>query len=89
MTTYTRRGPGQSYLKTVLANRINSLIEIRDLDLEINPLKVYETMIATHALKGLVAIFNIFLTRNVICVRTSQVMAAWWHIDVGPSLRKD
>ncbi|KAK4545058.1 hypothetical protein LTR36_003609 [Oleoguttula mirabilis] len=45
MTTYTRRGPGQSYLKSVLADRINSLIEIKDLDLEINPLKVYETMI--------------------------------------------
>ncbi|EMC95963.1 hypothetical protein BAUCODRAFT_510246 [Baudoinia panamericana UAMH 10762] len=45
MTTYTRRGPGQSYLKTVLADRINSLIEIKDLDLEINPLKVYESMI--------------------------------------------
>lgn len=45
MTTYTRRGPGQSYLKTVLADRINSLIEIKDLDLEINPLKVYEAMI--------------------------------------------
>lgn len=45
MTTYTRRGPGQSYLKTVLAERINSLIEIRDLDLEINPLKVYESMV--------------------------------------------
>ncbi|KAI9798580.1 MAG: glyceraldehyde-3-phosphate dehydrogenase 1 [Piccolia ochrophora] len=46
MTTYTRRGPGQSYLKQVLAQRINSLIEIKDLDLEINPLKVYERMIA-------------------------------------------
>ncbi|KAL1646420.1 RasGAP protein [Diplodia intermedia] len=45
MTTYTRRGPGQSYLKVVLAERINSLIELRDLDLEINPLKVYEKMI--------------------------------------------
>lgn len=45
MTTYTRRGPGQSYLKSVLADRINSLIEIMDLDLEINPLKVYEAMI--------------------------------------------
>ncbi|KAK3724385.1 RasGAP protein [Vermiconidia calcicola] len=45
MTTYTRRGPGQAYLKSVLATRINSLIEIKDLDLEINPLKVYETMI--------------------------------------------
>ncbi|KNZ52410.1 uncharacterized protein VP01_358g5 [Puccinia sorghi] len=40
MTTYTRRGPGQSYLKTVLAERINSLIEHKDLNLEINPLKV-------------------------------------------------
>lgn len=40
MTTYTRRGPGQSYLKGVLAERINSLIEHKDLNLEINPLKV-------------------------------------------------
>jgi Ras GTPase-activating-like protein IQGAP2/3 len=46
MTTYTRRGPGQSYLKVVLADRINSLIELSDLDLEINPLKVYEKMVS-------------------------------------------
>ncbi|KAL4991264.1 Rho GTPase activation protein [Aspergillus falconensis] len=45
MTTYTRRGPGQSYLKQVLAEQINALIELRDVDLEINPLKVYETMV--------------------------------------------
>ncbi|BGP50627.1 RasGAP protein [Rhodotorula kratochvilovae] len=45
MTTYTRRGPGQSYLKGVLAERINSLIEHKDLNLEINPLKVYEQML--------------------------------------------
>ena len=45
MTTYTRRGPGQSYLKEVLAERINSLIELSDVDLEINPLKVYENMV--------------------------------------------
>ncbi|KIR31091.1 IQ domain-containing GTPase activating protein [Cryptococcus deuterogattii MMRL2647] len=45
MTTYTRRGPGQSYLKSVLADRINSLIEHKDLNLEINPLKVYDQMI--------------------------------------------
>ncbi|KAI1174729.1 GTPase [Nemania sp. FL0916] len=44
MTTYTRRGPGQSFLRTVLADRINNLIELKDLDLEINPLKVYERM---------------------------------------------
>ena len=45
MTTYTRRGPGQSYLKEVLAEKINSLIELKDVDLEINPLKVYESMV--------------------------------------------
>lgn len=45
MTTYTRRGPGQSFLKSVLADRINGLIELKDLDLEINPLKVYERMV--------------------------------------------
>ena len=45
MTTYTRRGPGQAYLKQVLAEQINNLIELKDVDLEINPLKVYETMI--------------------------------------------
>ena len=39
MTTYTRRGPGQSYLKSVLAERINSLIEHKELNLEINPVK--------------------------------------------------
>ncbi|KAL1412978.1 RasGAP protein [Vanrija albida] len=45
MTTYTRRGPGQAYLKDVLSERINSLIGHKDLNLEINPLKVYEQMI--------------------------------------------
>ena len=45
MTTYTRRGPGQSYLKEVLSVKINSLIELDDMDLEINPLKVYESMV--------------------------------------------
>ncbi|CAO1627019.1 unnamed protein product [Sympodiomycopsis kandeliae] len=45
MTTYTRRGPGQSFLKHILAERINSLIEHKDLNLEVNPLKVYEQMI--------------------------------------------
>lgn len=46
MTTYTRRGPGQTYLKEVLCGQINALIEQKDEDLEINPLKVYERMIA-------------------------------------------
>src|SRR6266542_3543594 len=45
MMTYTRRGPGQSYLKAVLSEQINNLIEHKNLDLEINPLKVYEQMI--------------------------------------------
>jgi Ras GTPase-activating-like protein IQGAP2/3 len=53
MTTYTRyschdldrRGPGQAYLKHILAERVNKLISLEDLDLEINPLKVYDQMI--------------------------------------------
>jgi len=45
MTTYTRRGPGQSYLQRVLSDEINSLCSIKDLDLEINPLRVYTHMI--------------------------------------------
>jgi Ras GTPase-activating-like protein IQGAP2/3 len=48
MTTYTRRGPGQSYLKVVLQERINTLVQMGDLDLEINPLKVYEKMVRDY-----------------------------------------
>lgn len=44
MTTYTRRGPGQSYLKSVLSDKINDLIEQRDLNLQINPLKAREML---------------------------------------------
>src|SRR5271163_3584523 len=44
MTTYTRRGPGQLFLKNVLGQRINSLIEHSDLNLEINPLKIYDEL---------------------------------------------
>ncbi|KAK9431092.1 Rho GTPase activation protein [Lipomyces doorenjongii] len=50
MTTYTRRGPGQSYLKSVLSEQINDLSGHLDLDLEINPLKAYEQVYA-EALK--------------------------------------
>ncbi|QSL64781.1 hypothetical protein MERGE_002083 [Pneumocystis wakefieldiae] len=45
MTTYTRRGPGQSYLKSILSERIKHLYEHDELNLEINPLKVYDQMI--------------------------------------------
>ncbi|KAK4692845.1 Ras GTPase-activating-like protein IQGAP2/3, partial [Lecanoromycetidae sp. Uapishka_2] len=36
---------GQSYLKVVLQEKINQLIEMKEVDLEINPLKVYGSMI--------------------------------------------
>ncbi|KAI8876151.1 Rho GTPase activation protein [Backusella circina FSU 941] len=45
MTTYTRRGPGQSYLKSMLSDKINNLLEHKDLNLQINPLKVYDEMV--------------------------------------------
>lgn len=40
MTTYTRRGPGQSYLKKVLSSCFKELINLQNTNLEINPLKV-------------------------------------------------
>ncbi|KAI8985800.1 Rho GTPase activation protein [Pilobolus umbonatus] len=46
MTTYTRRGPGQSYLKSVLSDKINQLLDHESLNLQINPLKVYEELVA-------------------------------------------
>ncbi|KAI8647885.1 putative ras GTPase-activating protein sar1 [Parasitella parasitica] len=45
LTTYTRRGPGQTYLKAVLSKKINELIDQNDLNLQINPLKVYDEVI--------------------------------------------
>ncbi|KAG1470586.1 hypothetical protein G6F56_002599 [Rhizopus delemar] len=52
MTTYTRRGPGQSYLKSTLSERIADLVKHHDLDLEINPIKVYDTMIEEMESRG-------------------------------------
>ena len=48
MTTYTRRGPGQTFLKEILSDKINRLIEMQDTNLEINPLKVYEELIQEY-----------------------------------------
>ncbi|KAG0749236.1 hypothetical protein G6F62_000130 [Rhizopus arrhizus] len=45
MTTYTRRGPGQSYLKSLLSDKVNRFLEDKDLNLQINPLKVYEELV--------------------------------------------
>ncbi|KAG1443251.1 hypothetical protein G6F56_010743 [Rhizopus delemar] len=44
MTTYTRRGPGQCYLKSVLSERITSLVQDAEINLEINPVKVYDQL---------------------------------------------
>ncbi len=52
MTTYTRRGPGQNYLKAILSERVNKIIELKDLNLEINPLKVYEQMLSDMQISG-------------------------------------
>jgi Ras GTPase-activating-like protein IQGAP2/3 len=48
LTTYTRRGPGQSYLKSILSGKINELIERKGLNLQINPLKVRPTTYNTE-----------------------------------------
>lgn len=45
MTTYTRRSPGQHYLKATLTDVLKGITSRTDLVLEINPLKVYELMV--------------------------------------------
>lgn len=45
MSTFSRRGPGQSYLKRLLAGHIQRVTTL-DTDLEINPMKIYERMVA-------------------------------------------
>ncbi|EFA78579.1 RasGTPase-activating protein [Heterostelium album PN500] len=42
MTTYTRRGPGQQYLKHSLTKPLEAITSNKDLSLEINPSIVYE-----------------------------------------------
>lgn len=51
MTTYTRRGPGQQYLKTTLTGVLSNLCSQSNLILEINPLKVYIEMINEYEIK--------------------------------------
>ncbi|KAI0314604.1 Rho GTPase activation protein [Amylostereum chailletii] len=45
LTSYTRRAPGQDYLRRLLASPLSRLLERSDLNLEINPVKVYGEMI--------------------------------------------
>ena len=45
MTTYTRRGPGQTFLKNVLGAVLKPIFDRRDLSLEVNPVKVYQALV--------------------------------------------
>ena len=51
MTTYTRRGQGQTYLKNTLTPILSEIMNDKDLSLEINPQKVYETYINEYESK--------------------------------------
>jgi Ras GTPase-activating-like protein IQGAP2/3 len=48
MSTYTRRGPGQQYLKQTLTNVLKYVTEQKDMCMEINPIKVYEGYIIDY-----------------------------------------
>ncbi|EIM79827.1 Rho GTPase activation protein [Stereum hirsutum FP-91666 SS1] len=79
MTNYTRRGPGQSYLKSVLAERINSLIEHKDLNLEINPVKAnpdVQSIIAPR-LAMLMEIANSFLVTIIESMESVPYGICW------------
>lgn len=81
LTTYTRRGPGQSYLKSVLSEKINQLIEQKDKNLQINPLKVYDEIVAKMELeRTLPPNFNKSVTPEVAAAN-EQVQAI-----IGPRL---
>ncbi|EPX74336.1 GTPase activating protein Gap1 [Schizosaccharomyces octosporus yFS286] len=45
MTTYTRRGPGQAYLRSILYQIINEVAADDSKSLQINPLQVYQQLV--------------------------------------------
>eukprot|EP01116_Phalansterium_solitarium_P011261 TRINITY_DN26892_c0_g1_i1.p1 TRINITY_DN26892_c0_g1~~TRINITY_DN26892_c0_g1_i1.p1 ORF type:complete len:756 (-),score=243.85 TRINITY_DN26892_c0_g1_i1:278-2545(-) len=45
MTTYTRRNPGQEYLRNTLVKVLTDIISDKDVSLELNPLRIYEQQI--------------------------------------------
>lgn len=51
MTTYTRRSPGQQYLKATLTNILQSIVSDSEMALEINPIKVYDQMVMDYETK--------------------------------------
>ncbi|KYQ91046.1 RasGTPase-activating protein [Tieghemostelium lacteum] len=51
MTTYTRRGPGQQYLKQSLIKPLQNITNERDMNLEVNPSTVYEAYINDYETK--------------------------------------
>ncbi|EAL62943.1 RasGTPase-activating protein [Dictyostelium discoideum AX4] len=51
MTTYTRRGPGQQYLKQRLTKPLADITSNKDLILEVNPSTVYENYINEYETK--------------------------------------
>jgi len=52
MTTYTRRGPGQQYLKSTLTSVLQEVTADPNMNLEINPIKVYEAYIIDYETKS-------------------------------------
>eukprot|EP00730_Choanoeca_flexa_P018391 TRINITY_DN8934_c0_g1_i1.p1 TRINITY_DN8934_c0_g1~~TRINITY_DN8934_c0_g1_i1.p1 ORF type:complete len:926 (+),score=256.63 TRINITY_DN8934_c0_g1_i1:139-2916(+) len=50
MTTYTRRGLGQQYLKDVLTPQVELIYELNTLSLEIDPVKVFKEIAKEHKL---------------------------------------
>jgi Ras GTPase-activating-like protein IQGAP2/3 len=58
MTAYTRRGPGQQYLKSVLSEPIHQVAKIEHMDLEINPLKVIDAISALYRVIDYIRYWN-------------------------------
>ncbi|EDQ87071.1 uncharacterized protein MONBRDRAFT_27567 [Monosiga brevicollis MX1] len=50
ITTYTRRGLGQQYLKDVLARQVGLVFELKGLGLDLEPVKIYNELAKEHGL---------------------------------------
>ena len=76
LMTYTRRGPGQAYLKECLSPLILTVLENETVDLDIEPLKVYESLVKSGSFPANPHIFSSEDAYNVPQVRETIVARA-------------
>ncbi|KAK3726915.1 hypothetical protein QZH41_016700, partial [Actinostola sp. cb2023] len=74
MTTYTRRGPGQEYLKLTLEEPLNELLSQPDLFLEINPIKEKYPEVSIEQVNSMIGGFFLLRFLNPAIVTPTAYM---------------